>query len=54
MNDIQSLESELLGAVEAATSADALEQVRVAALGRKGALTERLKTLGQLAPDARR
>jgi phenylalanyl-tRNA synthetase alpha chain len=38
----------------AAACADALEQVRVAALGRKGALTERLKTLGQLAPDARR
>ena len=54
MNDIQALETELLGAVAAAASAEALEQVRVAALGRKGALTERLKTLGQLSPEARR
>jgi len=54
MNDIQALETELLGAVTAAASAEALEQVRVAALGRKGALTERLKTLGQLSPEARR
>jgi phenylalanyl-tRNA synthetase alpha chain len=54
MNDIQTLETELLGAVAAAASADALEQVRVAALGRKGALTERLKALGQLSPEARR
>jgi phenylalanyl-tRNA synthetase alpha chain len=40
--------------IDAATDARALQQVRVAWLGRKGRVTEQLKALGALAPDERR
>ena len=54
MNDAPALEAALLGEVAAAADAHALEAVRVKALGRKGVLTERMKGLGDLAPEARR
>ena len=41
-------------AVAAAADLAALDQVRVHYLGKKGVLTEQLKTLGTLAPEARR
>lgn len=40
--------------IEGAATLDALEEARLAALGKKGALTERLKGLGGLAPDERK
>ncbi|CAN5837741.1 phenylalanine--tRNA ligase subunit alpha [soil metagenome] len=43
-----------LARIEAADDHRTLQEVRVAYLGKKGALTERLKGLGSLAPDARR
>lgn len=43
-----------LAEIDAAPDARALQQVRVDWLGRKGRLTERLKTLGSLAPEERR
>lgn len=43
-----------LAEIHAAADARALQQVRVAWLGRKGRLTERLKGLGALPPDERR
>ncbi len=54
MSDIQSLISAALTDVSAATSIATLEEVRVAQLGKKGAFTERLKTLGSLAPEERK
>ncbi|NQW11208.1 MAG: phenylalanine--tRNA ligase subunit alpha [Alphaproteobacteria bacterium] len=54
MNDVDTLRAELLAEVDGAGTLDALEQVRIAALGKKGRLTERMKTLGALDPDARR
>ncbi len=45
--------AEGLAAVAAATSVAELEQVRVAWLGKKGRVTELLKSLGQLPPDQR-
>jgi phenylalanyl-tRNA synthetase alpha chain len=54
MADAETLKAEILKAVAEATDLDALEQVRVAALGRKGTLTEAMKGLGGLAPDERR
>jgi phenylalanyl-tRNA synthetase alpha chain len=42
-----------LAAVEAAADLPTLEQLRVAYLGKKGILTERLKQLGGLPPDER-
>ncbi len=53
MEDISQLRDRLLACVRAAADLDGLERARVAALGRKGALTERLKGLRGLAPEAR-
>ena len=54
MSDLDALRSRLLADVAAATSPQALEQVRVSALGRKGEITEQMKGLGALQGDARR
>ena len=51
---IEALSQELLGAVEAAGNLEALEELRVRALGRKGQVTELLKGLGQMSADERK
>src|ERR1051326_731504 len=48
------LRREILDAVSQAESRDQLEQVRVGALGRKGRVTQLMKTLGTLEAEARR
>jgi phenylalanyl-tRNA synthetase alpha chain len=52
--DVDRLQDELLAEVDAAADLTALEQLRVAALGRKGTITNLTKSLGQLEPEARR
>ncbi len=52
--DIDTLERELSEAVAAAGDKDALERIRVQALGRRGRVTELLKGLGAMAPEERR
>jgi phenylalanyl-tRNA synthetase alpha chain len=54
MENLDQLRDELLTAVAAADSLDALESIRVSALGRKGRVTELMKGLGGLDPDRRR
>ena len=54
METLDHIRDEILRLIKAATSRDALEQVRVAVLGRKGSVTELMKGLAGLAPDARR
>lgn len=54
MSDISSLKARILGAVANASDEAALEAERVAALGKKGAISELLKTLGSMSPDERR
>jgi phenylalanyl-tRNA synthetase alpha chain len=54
MSDIASLEQKLTADVAAATDEPALEAVRIAALGKNGAVTALLKTLGSLTPDERK
>jgi phenylalanyl-tRNA synthetase alpha chain len=54
MDDLNALRDELLGAVEAAASVEALETLRVSALGKKGRITTQMKGLGQLPPEERR
>ncbi|MFT5440493.1 MAG: phenylalanyl-tRNA synthetase alpha chain, partial [Alphaproteobacteria bacterium] len=51
---LDKLRDELLGAVAAAADPDALEDIRVRALGRAGIITEQLKGLGAAAPEDRR
>ncbi|GGE89501.1 hypothetical protein GCM10007285_16190 [Stappia taiwanensis] len=54
MSDLETLESEILAAVAAAASESALEEVRIATLGKKGSVSERLKMLGKVSPEERR
>jgi phenylalanyl-tRNA synthetase alpha chain len=54
MSNLQQLERDFLAKVEAASDEGSLEAVRVAALGRKGAISELLKTLGAMTPDERK
>lgn len=54
MSDIETLEKEILGQIETAGDEASLEAVRVAALGKKGSVSELLKTLGAMSPDERR
>ena len=53
-DELTALRDELEGAVQAADSLEALEDVRVRALGRRGAVTELMKSLGRAAPEERR
>ena len=54
MSDTDTLKADLLAQVEAADSLQALEDVRVAALGKKGAITAEMKNLGGLEPELRK
>jgi len=54
MQDLGELEKKWRGAAETAGSVDALETVRVEALGKKGEITGLMKTLGTLSPDERK
>ncbi|MBT9292459.1 phenylalanine--tRNA ligase subunit alpha [Prosthecodimorpha staleyi] len=52
--DLAKVEEAILTDIGAAADEAALEAVRVAALGKKGSISERMKTLGALAPDERK
>ena len=54
MSDLQDLLEQALGEVASAVDARALEAARVRHLGKKGLITQRLKTLGNLPPEQRR
>ena len=52
-SDLDQLRTDLLAAIDAAGGLDALEAIRVQALGKQGAVTGLLKTLGGMSPDER-
>ena len=54
MSDISALERDLLAGIDSAKDEAALEAIRVSALGKKGSVSELLKTLGGLSPDERK
>ncbi len=54
MSDLATLESEITASIAAAADERALEEVRIAALGKKGAISERLKSLGKMTPEERK
>jgi phenylalanyl-tRNA synthetase alpha chain len=54
LDQLNALEADVLAAVEAAADEAALEAVRVAALGKKGSVSEKMKTLGGMDPDERK
>jgi len=51
---LEGIEGELLGAIAQAADLGALEEVRVAALGKKGRVSELMQTLGRMAPEERK
>jgi phenylalanyl-tRNA synthetase alpha chain len=51
--DTDQLQTELLGQIAAASTPEALEAVRVAAMGKSGSVTALLKTLGGMTPEQR-
>ena len=51
--EAEKLESEIIAAIDAAQDARALEDVRVAALGKKGSVSALLKTLGGMSTEER-
>jgi phenylalanyl-tRNA synthetase alpha chain len=53
MTDISTLQIETLAAIAAANTLDALDAVRVEALGKQGKVSALLKTMGQMSPDER-
>jgi phenylalanyl-tRNA synthetase alpha chain len=53
MSDLDQLTTDLLAAVEASAGLDALDVVRVQALGKQGTVTGLLKTLGGMSPEER-
>ncbi|MBZ9935836.1 phenylalanine--tRNA ligase subunit alpha [Mesorhizobium sp. BR1-1-16] len=54
MADLDALEAELRDAIAAASDEGALEAVRIAALGKKGSVSEQLKCLGSMSPEERK
>ena len=53
MTDLDTLRSTYLARVADASDANALEDVRLAALGKKGEISLKMRELGQMAPDER-
>lgn len=53
MSDLDTLEQTLMGDIASASDEAAIEAVRVAALGKKGSVSERMKTLGAMTPEER-
>lgn len=54
MEDLSKLETELLGQIERAGDLRALDEVRVAATGKKGKVSLMMRELGQMAPEERK
>jgi len=54
LQDLEALRTEILISFEQAADVAALDQARISALGKKGSLTERMKGLGSLEPEARK
>ena len=53
MSDLEQLEQTIMGEIAAASDEQAIEAVRVAALGKKGTISEKMKTLGSMTPEER-
>ncbi len=54
MSNLDALEASLLANIAAASDEAAIEAVRIAALGKKGSVSELLKSLGAMSPDERK
>ncbi|WMS44870.1 phenylalanine--tRNA ligase subunit alpha [Acuticoccus sp. MNP-M23] len=52
-DELATLEAEIDAAISGAADEAALDAVRVSALGKKGSVSEKMKTLGKMSPDER-
>ncbi len=53
MTELDTLKSQLMSEIAAAADEAAIEAVRLSALGKKGSVSELLKTLGTMTPEER-
>ncbi len=53
MTDLDRLRLDIIAAIDAAEALDALEAVRIDALGKQGSVSALLKSLGQMSPEER-
>jgi len=53
MTDLEALERDITERIHQAGDEAALEEARIASLGKKGAVSERLKSLGKMSPEER-
>ncbi len=53
-DDLTALETDLRAQIEAASDERTLEDIRVSALGKKGVISERMKSLGKMSPEERK
>ena len=53
MSDIETLQTELMAAIDSADTLETLEAVRVSALGKQGSVSAMLKTIGGMSPEER-
>ncbi len=53
MSELEELEKTIAGQIEAAADEQEIEAVRVATLGKKGSVSQMLKTLGSMSPEER-
>ncbi len=54
MENIDALKDEVAGAIDGAADLNALEDIRIAELGKNGRITGLMKSLGQMAPEDRK
>lgn len=54
MSNIEALKQEIIETVQAANDMQALEDVRISALGKKGKVTDMMKSLGKMEPEERK
>ena len=54
MSNLEALKNEIVETVKAANDIPSLEEVRVSALGKKGKITDMMKSLGKLEPEERK
>jgi phenylalanyl-tRNA synthetase alpha chain len=53
ISELETLSSTIMAEIDRAADEQALEKVRLSALGKKGSVSERLKTLGSMTPEER-
>ncbi|MGV6802092.1 MAG: phenylalanine--tRNA ligase subunit alpha [bacterium] len=54
MSDLEKLEQDLTAKISDAADEASLDEIRVAALGKKGVISEKMKTLGKVSPEERK